>query len=143
MESVGAVASLFTLTQTSLSIVKTLRDFERAIREAPKAIHRLANKITLIQSLIAQLLAVSPELDAPDLIITSELRSTIALALDECSEACQGLQNAGRSPRRSSDVSKRGRLRWALLDKSTARHALEQLQCAESTITVVLQVLQL
>ena len=77
MEAVDAAASLIALVQTSISIAKARREVDEAIREALKAIRNLVNKVILIQSLTAHLLAISPELDASDSLMASELRSVL------------------------------------------------------------------
>ena len=143
MEAAGAGASLIALVETALSVAKTSRDLCKAIHDAPNALRQFSNKLTLVQSLLNELLSLYPRLDESDQLISPDLRTTLAFALEQSHAACQDLRNACGYRNSDGEIGIRGRLKWALLEKASTREALERLHGAESTLTLVLQVLKL
>ena len=141
MEAVGATASLIALIETTVCLAKNAKKLYRSIEEAPAEIQHVSGSLELIRSALDSILLLLPSsVGDSDDIFPSYIRSTLTLALEQSSRAIETVQNACNG--RVGEVNASRRLRWAFLERSEAKQALNQLHKAEASLILALQILQ-
>lgn len=137
MDPVSFAASLITLLQTVTITVKAVTSLCRRIHDAPVELATLAARLVVLKAELDALKYVQG-LDI-DKFLAEETRFLIMSALIKVDETINGIHDV--CTRALGKAGLRGRLRWALLDHTTAKQNLERLRSVEATLTLLLQVI--
>ncbi|OCT49228.1 hypothetical protein CLCR_05253 [Cladophialophora carrionii] len=131
MEIIGAAASIATLVE----VVKVAVELQQRLQEAPSEIDRTLRHVQFVALQLRTLMEVERSMIEPD----DELERSCAAMLRQCHHGMAAL----RASLGSTVGAKHGkRLRWALLGRARSKELTMELACLDSSLSVVLNILQ-
>jgi hypothetical protein len=138
----GGIASFAQILGMAITSCDVLTKFCLDIHDAPTELHRLRDKLTTlniglkgIQNFIE---------DVPnDKLLPPDLRELLAKLFKQVQSDISALEDVRQVQSKDSPKSIRRRIRWALVDKHSTEKMVQHLRESESTLTGVLQLLNL
>lgn len=139
--AVGAAASLITLLDTSVKLAVAAKNLYQAIEQAPAEIRNLSDRLALTRAILDEILLLLPSSrNSPDELIPEHLKSVLILALEHSSDAIASVKRACKDMTGNKAFSRR--IRWAIIERSAAKHAISRVHEAESSLGLAVQLLQ-
>jgi hypothetical protein len=139
MEALGAVASIAALLELSKELYLTISSLTRAYSHAPAELQRISNQLLLIQMELKHISLLENELQggfpfsAPDLLCLEEAMCAAKANLLSIYQSSEKTLEKGRQ--------RIQKIRWALSDKKVLEDLLSQLRTTESSLNVVLTIM--
>lgn len=138
----GGIASFAQILATAVKACEKITQFCQDFQDAPMELLRIRDKMCILK---ASLLEIQRFLFAfpDDVLLPPDLRKVLVNVFDFVQVNVVALDQVSRLQAGCSSRSVGKRLRWAVLDRSRAEKLLRNLKDSESTLSVVIGLLNL
>lgn len=139
---IGGIASFAQLMGMTIKSCEVLAKFCLDFHDTPAELHRVRDKLSILKVGLDGLQNFVG--DVPDdSILPPDLRELLARAFEQIRGDISMLESVRQVQSKESPKSIRRRLRWALVDKHSMDKMVQHLRESESTLTGVIQLLNL